>query len=109
MENIDEIHFVINLDNKRTLGFWGDTSVKYIKVVSGRDSMTMVVRISWGRRYMIEAPILMFTSTHSSYHIRRLEDTIPGITYRTGPKGWMNQSIFPNYFNEPRAFQADVQ
>ena len=24
MENIDETHFVVNMDNGRTLGFWGD-------------------------------------------------------------------------------------
>jgi hypothetical protein len=78
-------------------------------VVSGGDSMTMVVRISGRRRSMIEAPMLIFTNAHRSYPIRGLEDTIPSVTYRTGPKGWMDQAIFPDYFNEPRAFQVDVQ
>jgi hypothetical protein len=59
MENIDKTHFVVNLDNGCTLGFRGDTSVKYAEVVSGRDSMTMVVRISRGQRSMIEAPMLI--------------------------------------------------
>ena len=49
MENVDETHFVINLDNNRTLGFRGDTTVKYAKVVFGGDSMTIVIRISGGR------------------------------------------------------------
>ena len=35
MENLDETHFVVNLNNGRTLGFWRDTVVKYAKVVSG--------------------------------------------------------------------------
>jgi hypothetical protein len=48
MENLDEMHFVVNLDNGHTLGFWGDISVTYAEVVSGGDSMTMVVRISGG-------------------------------------------------------------
>jgi hypothetical protein len=109
MENIDEMHFVVNLDNGHTLGFRGDTSVTYVEVVSGGDSMTMVVRISGGRRFMIEAPMFIFTNAHRSYPIRGLEDTIPRVTYRTGPKEWMDQSIFPKYFNEPRAFQVDVQ
>ena len=43
MENIDETHFVINIDNGRTLSFQGDTSTKYTEVVSGGDSMTLVV------------------------------------------------------------------
>jgi hypothetical protein len=55
------------------------------------------------------APMLIFTNAYRSYHIRGLEDTIPRVTYRTGPKRWMDQYIFPEYFNEFRAFQADVQ
>jgi hypothetical protein len=65
IENIDETHFVINIDNGRTLGFWGDTTVKYVDVVFGGDSMTMVVRISRGRRSLIEAPMLIFTNGNS--------------------------------------------
>ena len=45
MENLDETHFVVNLDNGKTLGFRGDTTVKYADVVSGRESITLVVRI----------------------------------------------------------------
>ena len=48
MENVDEIHFVVNLDNGRTLEFRGDTIVKYAEVVSRGDSMTMVIRIQGG-------------------------------------------------------------
>ena len=35
MKNLDEIHFVINLDNDKTLGFCGDTTIKYVNIVSG--------------------------------------------------------------------------
>lgn len=108
MENLDETHFVVNLDNGRTLGFRGDTTVKYAEVVSGGDSMTMVVRISGGRRSLIEAPMLIFTNENRNYPIRGLEDNIVGVSYRSGPKGWMDQSIFPEYFLEPRAFQPDL-
>jgi hypothetical protein len=31
-----------------------------------------------------------------------------GVSYRTGPKGWMDQALFPEYFTEPRAFQLDL-
>ena len=48
MENVDETHFVVNLDNGHTLGFRGDTTVKYVEVVSGGESMMMVIRISGG-------------------------------------------------------------
>ena len=43
MENLDETHFIVNMDNGRVLGFWGDTSVKYADVVAGGEAMTMVV------------------------------------------------------------------
>ena len=108
MENVDETHFVVNLDNGCTLGFRGDTTVKYAEVVFGRDSMTMVVRISGGRRSMIKASMLIFTNLGSNYPIRGLEDNIPRVCYRTGRKGWMDQALFAEFFVEPQAFQADI-
>ena len=42
MENIDETHFVVNLDNGHTLGFREDTTIKYVEVVSDGASMIMV-------------------------------------------------------------------
>lgn len=36
MQNIDETHFVINMDNRRTLGLCGDKSVKYVDMVARR-------------------------------------------------------------------------
>ena len=43
MENIDETHFIVYMNNGRTLGFWGDTSIKYAKVVLSGNFITMVV------------------------------------------------------------------
>jgi hypothetical protein len=56
MENLEETHFIVNMDNDRTLGFRGDTVVKYTDVVAGGDAMTMVIRISGSRRSIVEAP-----------------------------------------------------
>jgi hypothetical protein len=95
IKNIDKIHFVINMDNGRRLEFPEDTTMKYANVVSGGDSMTMVIRISRGRRSLIEAPMLIFTNRNSRYPIRGLDDNIPMVSYRTGPKGWMDQALFP--------------
>ena len=66
--------------------------------------MTLVVRISRGRLSMIEAPMLIFTHPKRSYSIRGLDDNIPGVSYRTRPKGWMDQNLFVDFFQEPRAF-----
>jgi hypothetical protein len=90
MENLNETHFTVNMDNDRTLGFRGDTVVKYADVVAGGDAMTMVIRISGGRRSMVEAPMLIFTNGNNNYPIRGLEDTISRVCYQTGPKGWMD-------------------
>jgi hypothetical protein len=35
MENLDETHFTVNMDNGRTLGSRGDMVVKYADVVAG--------------------------------------------------------------------------
>ena len=43
MENLDETHFMVNMDNGKALGFRGDTSVKYADVVARGEAMTMVV------------------------------------------------------------------
>ena len=42
IENVDDMHFVNNMDNGRTLGFCGYQAVKYADVVFGGQEMTMV-------------------------------------------------------------------
>ena len=78
IENVDETHFVINMDNGRTLGFRGDQAVKYADVVSGGEAMTMVVRITGGRQATIKPPMITFTNQTRNYPIRGLQDNIPG-------------------------------
>jgi hypothetical protein len=58
---------------------------------------------------MIEASMLIFTNSNGNYYICGLDDKIPGVCHRTGPKGWMDQTLFAEYFFEPKAFQYDVQ
>ncbi|KAL3702045.1 hypothetical protein R1sor_020067 [Riccia sorocarpa] len=48
-ENIDETHFIVNMDNGKTVGFRGDETVKYADVVSGGVAFTMVVKVTSGR------------------------------------------------------------
>ena len=98
MENLDKTHFVVNLNNGRTLGFQGNTTVKYAEVVSEGESMTMVLRISGGRHATIEAPMLIFSNENRSYSIHGLTDDIPVVSCKMGPKGWMHQPLFLNTF-----------
>ena len=49
VDNVDETHFMINMDNERTLGFSGESEVKYADVVSGGEGVTMMVHLNGGR------------------------------------------------------------
>ena len=69
IENIDETHFVINMDNGKTLGFRGDQVVKYGDVVSSGKAMTMVIRIIGGVHAQIMPSMRIFTNALRSYSI----------------------------------------
>lgn len=56
MENMDETHFIINMDNGRTLGFKGDSEVKYQDVVSAGVGFTMVVKLTGGQAAKLLPP-----------------------------------------------------
>ena len=60
MKNLDEIHFTRNMNNGRTLGFRGNTIIKYTDVIASGDIITIVIRISRNPRSMVEAPMLIF-------------------------------------------------
>jgi hypothetical protein len=45
IKNEDEIHFIINCDNRKTLRFKSNKHVKHVDVVSGGIGMTMVVKV----------------------------------------------------------------
>ena len=69
--------------------------------------MTLVVRISWGHHSTIEAPMIIFTNKNRSYPIRGSIENVLGVTYRYGPKGWIDKYILPEFFLDPRAYQSD--
>ena len=91
--NMDETHFVINFDNGCTLGFRGDENFKYSDVVSGGEGMTMIVHITGGTSSRIGTPMLIFQNEKRSYPIQGLPDTVPGVAYQTGPKGWSDKTV----------------
>ena len=91
--NMDETHFVINFENGRTLGFRGDQDVKYAENVSGGEGMTMIFHITVGASSRIVTPMLIFQNAKRSYPIQELPDTVPGVAYRTGPKGWSDKTV----------------
>ena len=96
------------MDNGYTLGFQGDTSVKYTDVVVEGDAMTMVVHIFGGRRFTIKATMVIFINNNNNYSIHTLDDYVPEVSYHTSPKDWMDQSLFFQYFMELQAYQPDI-
>ena len=71
----------------------GDTEVKYADVVSGGESMTMMVTITGGVRSRIVAPMMIFMNKNRNYPIQGVPDTISGASYRTGPKAWNDKQV----------------
>ena len=102
VKNADETHFVIDMDNGSTLGFTGDEEVKYADVVSGGEGMNMLVRLSGGRDATIEPPFMVFKNKDRNYPMRGTADNIPGVAYRTGPKGWIDTTVLPQWIRERR-------
>jgi hypothetical protein len=45
IENIDEIHYIINCDNRKILEFKVDKHVKYVDVILSGVGMTIVVKV----------------------------------------------------------------
>jgi len=108
VENMDETHFMVNMDDGKTLSVIGSQDVRYADVSSGGVGMTMVVRITGGRDASIQPPLMIFENNSRSYPIRCVADDVPGVSYRTGPKGWMDQQVFLQWLSEPRAIKKDT-
>ena len=104
VENTDETHFTINMDNGRTLGFSGESEVKYADVFSGGEGVTMMVCLNGGRDASVQNTFMVFKISSRSYPIRGVPDDIPRISYRIGPKGWMDTKIMPQWPSEKRLF-----
>jgi DDE superfamily endonuclease len=103
LRNADETHSVINMDNGRTLGFRGEEFIKYADIVYGGESMTMMVNLSGGPASRILPPMMIFQNANCSYPSKGVPDNIPGVSYRTGKKGWNKTALFPEWFKENRA------
>lgn len=67
--NMDEAHFVVNMNNKRTLEFRGDMSIRYLDVVSGGEGMTLVIKIRGDASAHMEPPMVIFQNKNLSYPI----------------------------------------
>lgn len=104
MENVDEILFIFDHDNGRTLDVVGSQTVKYAVVVSSGEAITMVMSITGRRKAWIEAHVLIFMNKSHNYPIRGLPNNVLGVCYQTAPKGSIDMHIFATWFDESHCF-----
>jgi hypothetical protein len=102
VENGDETHLKVNVDNGRCLAAIGDADDKYADVVSGGMGATLFVRLSGGYTCVIMPGFVNF-QTAGGYPISEVEDKAPGVLYRVDPKRWMDRKVMAEYFREKRA------
>lgn len=107
MENIDKTHFVINMDNGRTLGFRGDKVVEYADMVAGGLGITMVVKVTEGVFGKIGVMFLIFQNVTCSYPICEVPDNVLGVCYQSAKKGFMTGEILIKYYKEASVPYAD--
>ena len=100
VENYDETHVMIDMDNGQVLNFKGTKKITYAEVASGRDCFTVCFRISGAGGGKIEKPVVIFQNPNSNYPIIGVPDNIEGIAYRTSPKGYLTQQLFAQYFSD---------
>lgn len=105
IENMDETHFVYDLDDRLVLARKGTDST-YKEVVSGGEGMTLVLRLTGGPNAKIQAPFFIFKNALGSYPINGTPDNIEGVSYRSQRAGWMDQKRFIEYLSEPRAIDV---
>lgn len=103
IENGDETHFMMKMDDGRTLRICGDEQVKYADVLSGGDGMTMLVRITGGEKSLIANPLMILKNKDCNYPIRSVEDNVNGVLYRTGTKRWIDKRVMTSWAQESRA------
>lgn len=93
VNNTDETHFIVNVDDGNTFGFGGDQKVKYVKITSSGEGMTVLVCISGGKIASIEARFMVFMNENSSYSIEGVQDYISGVCFCSSLKGCLDRNV----------------
>jgi len=102
VENMDETHFIYDLDDSIGLCRKGN-DLSYHDIVSAGEGMTLVLRLTGGPNAKIQAPFFIFKNALGSHPIGGTPDNIPGVSYRSQRAGWMDGTRFIQYLKEPRA------
>lgn len=79
IENANETHFLINVEDGKTLDFCGISEVKYADVGSGDEGFTVIERLSSGRDSKMEAPFNVFKNKDRHYPVRKMSADVDGV------------------------------
>lgn len=80
--------------------------MKYADVVSEDVGMTVMVLVSGGRNASVCPPFLIFQNDNRNHPIRGVPDDVPGVSYRSGPKGSIDRIVLVQWLREPGAIKA---
>lgn len=103
--NADETHFKLDTNDGRTLAMKGDESVRFADIVSGEDGMTMMLLLGGCPAAEMGLTLLVFKNGKYSYPIRGVPHDVPGVCYRSQPKGLMDRRVFAEWLGEGRIFK----
>ena len=68
--------------------------------------MTMMIRLKGGKNALIVQPMLVFQNAESVRFIRNVPDTVPGVFYRTSPKGWIDGDVWKKWLQHEKSISS---
>lgn len=86
VENTDETHFTINVDNSKTLGFFRSSEIEYGDVVREGKCFKNLVHLQGCCDFKVEELFIVFRNEDRHYPFHGTPDNLEDVVYRTGPK-----------------------
>lgn len=93
--NANKTHFILNMDNGRTLRFSEKNRSTLCRRGERRGWFYNVGQTSGGVNGCIEPHFIVLMNKSRSYPIKGVSDVVPGVAYRSGPKGWIDIVVLP--------------
>lgn len=101
MSNGDAIDFIINMDNRKTLGFSGYEQVRYVDVTSGGKRMKMIVPSKFLHVPRLSCRQCFLKYLDSNDPIRGIIDNVLIVMYHNGPNGWIDATMINSGQKKP--------
>lgn len=103
MENADETHFALKMDNVRKMDLKGDAVIKYADFVFGSDLIIMMVRLTGGKHACVQPYTLIYMNQSRPYLVSGVPDDVPEVFLPFVSKGWMDEATWRESFSKHRA------